>query len=178
MFSHVCGLTIGLTGNISLEPGNQLRIWPVCRDAPERLTGALVEGGKMRKQLNRLLLCLVLAGLAASWAVAQDSDGDSKSKSDVRTFTGCLTKGDSAGEYLLTANDGSTWEVHDSSAINLASHVGHTIAATGVVSNAKAHNLKEDAKDTAHDTGMKKDNKEHGHLKITDVQMVSESCGQ
>jgi len=54
--------------------------------------------------------------------------------------------------------------------------VGHTISATGVVSNATAHNLKEDTKDAAKDTGMKKNNTEHGHLKITDVQMVSESC--
>jgi len=54
--------------------------------------------------------------------------------------------------------------------------VGHTISATGVVSNSTAHNLKEDAKDTAKDTGMKKNNNEHGHLKITDMQMVSESC--
>jgi hypothetical protein len=131
----------------------------------------------MRKQLNRLLLCLVLAGLAASFAVAQDTDTDSKSKADVRTVTGCLTKGDSANEFLLTANDGRTWEVHNSSsAVNLAKYVGQTIAATGVVSNAKMHNLKEDAKDAAKDTGMKKNNTEHGHLKITDVQTVSESC--
>lgn len=132
----------------------------------------------MKNQLSRLLLCLVLGSLTASWAVAQ-SDSDSKSKSDVRTITGCLTKGDSSNEFLLTANDGSTWEVHNSSsAMNLAHHVGHTIAATGVVSNAKMHNLKEDAKDAAKDTGMKKGNTEHGHLKITDVQMVSNSCGQ
>ena len=131
----------------------------------------------MINQLSRLLLCLVLAGLATSLAVAQDSDSGSKSKSDVRTITGCLTKGDSSDEFLLTANDGSTWEVRNSkSGVNLASHVGQTITATGVVSNAKAHNLKEDAKDTAKDTGMKKHNAEHGHLKITDVQTVSESC--
>jgi hypothetical protein len=36
--------------------------------------------------------------------------------------------------------------------------------------------MKEDAKDAAHDSGMKKSNTEHGHLKITDVQMVSDSC--
>ena len=133
----------------------------------------------MRNQLHRLLLCLVLAGMAVSWALAQDSDSDSKSKSDVRTITGCLTKGDSSGEFLLTANDGSTWEVHNSSsAVNLTKHVGHTIAATGVVSNAKMHNLKEDTKEAAKDTGMKKHNTEHGHLKITDVQMVSDSCSK
>jgi hypothetical protein len=65
-----------------------------------------------------------------------------------------------------------------SSAVSLAEHVGHTVSATGVVSNAMAHNMKEDTKDMAHDTGMKKDNKEHGHLKVTDVKMVSDSCSK
>ena len=129
----------------------------------------------MITKFNRLLLCLVLVGLAASWAVAQDAD-DSKSKSDVRTITGCLSKGDSADEFVLTANDGSTWEVRSSSSADLASHVGHTITAKGVVSNAKMHNLKEDAKDAAKDSGMKKSDTEHGHMKITDVKMVSDSC--
>jgi len=41
--------------------------------------------------------------------------------------------------YMLTAADGSTWEVR-SSKVNLAEHVGHTVTATGVVSNATAHN--------------------------------------
>ena len=130
----------------------------------------------MTTKLNRLLLCLIVGGLAASWAVAQE-ETSSNSKSDVRTVTGCLTKGDGADEFLLAGNDGSTWEVRGSkSGVDLASHVGHTISATGVVSNTTAHNLKEDAKGTAKDAGMKKDNSEHGHLKITDVQMVSESC--
>jgi len=133
----------------------------------------------MTTKLNRLLMFLVLAGLTASWAVAQSETSDSKSKSDVRTVTGCLTKGDGADEFVLTGSDGSTWEARASkSGVDLASHVGHTISATGVVSNAMAHNLKEDTKDAAKDTGMKKNNAEHGHLKITDVQMVSKSCQQ
>ena len=96
-------------------------------------------------------------------------------KADVRDVTGCLSKGDSAKEFLLTGNDGSTWEVR-SSRVALAEHVGHTVTATGVVSNAKMHNMKEDAKETAKDSGMKKSDTEHGHMKITDVKMVSESC--
>jgi hypothetical protein len=130
----------------------------------------------MTTKLNRMLLCLILVGLAASWAVAQDETSDSKSKSEVRTITGCLTKGDSAKEFLLTGNDGSTWEVRDNGSANLASHVGHTISAKGVVSHSKMHNMKEDAKETAKDSGMKKENSEHGHLKVTDVTMVSDSC--
>ena len=124
-----------------------------------------------------MLLCLIFVGLTTSWALAQNETSDSKSKSDVRTVTGCLTKGDSADEFLLTGNDGSTWEVRGSkSGVDLASHVGHTLSATGLVSNTTAHNIEEDIKDAAKDTGMKKNNTEHGHLKITDVQMVSESC--
>ena len=130
----------------------------------------------MMTKLNRGLLCLIIVGLAATWAVAQYDNTDSKSKSEVRTITGCLTKGDSAKEFLLTGNDGSTWEVRDNGSANLASHVGHTISAKGVVAHSKMHNMKEDAKDTAKDSGMKKDNSEHGHLKVTDVTMVSDSC--
>jgi hypothetical protein len=125
--------------------------------------------------MKKLMLCLLLVCTATVWLAAEDND--SKGKGDTRTITGCLSKGDSAKEFNLTANDGSTWEVR-SSAVSLADHVGHTVSATGVVSNKTAHNMKEDTKDMAHDTGMKKSNKEHGHMTITDVQMVSESCSQ
>jgi hypothetical protein len=114
----------------------------------------------------KLLLCVILAGCTFGLA---------KEKADVRDVTGCLSKGDSAKEFLLTGTDGSTWEVR-SSRVHLAEHVGHTVTATGVVSNAKMHNLKEDAKETAKDSGMKKSDAEHGHMTITDVKMVSESC--
>jgi hypothetical protein len=128
----------------------------------------------MKTKLNALLLFLVLATVGTSLAWGQYNDSP-KGKSDTRTITGCLSQGDSAKEFLLTADDGSTWEVR-SSAVALDKHVGHTVSATGVVSNSTAHNMKEDAKDAAHDAGMKKDNSEHGHMKITDLQMVSDTC--
>jgi hypothetical protein len=128
----------------------------------------------MTNKWSRLLLCVVLAGLTSAWALAQDTDA--KSKDAVRSITGCLTNGDSANEYLLTGTDGSTWEIHANSSVDLASHVGHTIEAKGVVSHAKMHDMKEDAKDAAQDSGMKKSNTEHGHLEVTHVRMVGESC--
>lgn len=128
----------------------------------------------MTNKWSRLLLCVVLAGLTSAWALAQDTDA--KSKGAVRTITGCLTNGDSANEYLLTGTDGSTWEIHANSSVDLASHVGHTIEAKGVVSHAKMHDMKEDAKDAAKDSGMKKNDTEHGHLEVTHVRMVGESC--
>ena len=121
----------------------------------------------MKMKVSNFLLCLILAAVSTS-ALA-------KSKSDVRDVTGCLSKGHSADEFLLTGNNGSTWEVR-SGRVALADHVGHTVTATGVVTNAKMHNLKEDAKDAAKDSGMKKTNDEHGHLTVTQVKMVSDSC--
>lgn len=119
-------------------------------------------------KINKFVLCLTIVCFSASLGLAKD-------KADVRDITGCLSKGDSANEFLLTGSDGSTWEVR-SSKVALAGHVGHTVTATGVVSNATMHNMKEDAKDATKDSGMTKSNEEHGHLKVTAVKMVSESC--
>jgi len=126
--------------------------------------------------MRKALLCLVMAAMASVWMLAQNSD-DAKGKGSTRTITGCLHKTGDAKEFKLIGNDGSSWEVR-SDTVSLADHVGHTVSATGVVSNSTAHNMKEDTKDMAHDTGIKKHNSEHGHMKITDVQMVSESCSQ
>ncbi|HET7207812.1 MAG TPA: hypothetical protein VFI95_14645 [Terriglobales bacterium] len=128
--------------------------------------------------LKSFLLCLALLAFAFSSSLAQDSSSDTNSKSKTRTVTGCLSKGDNSAnsnEYLLTGNDGSTWEVRSDN-VSLAKHVGHTVTATGVVSHNTMHNMKEDTKDMAHDTGMKKNNSEHGHMTITDLQHVSDSC--
>ena len=114
----------------------------------------------------KLLLCVILASCTFGFA---------KEKADVRDVTGCLSKGDSAKEFLLTGSDGSTWEVR-SSKVALAKHVGHTVTATGVVSNALMHNMTEDTKDAAKDSGMTKSDAEHGHLTVTEVKMVSDSC--
>jgi len=116
---------------------------------------------------------VILVTLMASLGFASD-----KSKSEVRTITGCLSQGDSAKEFVLTGSDGSTWEIKNNDTVNLTEHVGHTVTATGVVSNSTMHNMKEDSKDMASDAGVKKNNTEHGHLKVTDVKMVSDSCSR
>ncbi len=128
----------------------------------------------MKIMKTALWLGLLLV-LGSSSVYAQDTASTAKPKTHVRVITGCLSKGDSADEFQLTGTNGSTWEVR-SDKVTLADHVGHTIRATGVVSNAKLHNLKEDAKDAAKDSGVKKTNTEHGHLTITSIKMVSESC--
>ena len=120
------------------------------------------------------LLALAM-GFAAASSFAQDTTSTPKPKSEVRTITGCLSKGDGADEYLLTGKDGSTWEVR-STKVALGEHVGHTVRAHGVVAHSKLHNMKEDAKDAATDAGVKKNDSEHGHLTVTSLKMVGESC--
>jgi len=128
----------------------------------------------MTNKWSRLLLCVVLAGLTSVWALAQDTD--TNAKGEVRTITGCLTKSGGGSEFLLTANDGSTWEIHEKTGIDLASHVDQSVEAKGVVSHEKMHNMKEHTKDMAHDSGSTKVHAEHGHLRVTDVHKVSDSC--
>jgi len=129
----------------------------------------------MSNRWTRLMLCVAVAAFTSVLAFAQD-DTASNSKSEVRRITGCLTKSGSGNEYLLTGNDGSTWEIHENSAVNLAKHTNQTVEVKGVVANNKAHNMKEDAKDMANDSGMKNNTAEHGHLKVTGLHKVSDSC--
>ena len=129
----------------------------------------------MSNKWTRLLLCLALVSCTSLWVFGQD-DTSNASKGQVRNMTGCLTKQGGGDEYLLTANDGSTWEIHENNSVDLASHVNQTVRLRGVISNEKAHNMKEDAKDMASDTGATKHKAEHGHLKPTDIKKVSDSC--
>ena len=126
----------------------------------------------MKLKFLLVVLSLALSGMFSTASYAQSTE---KPKSDIRSVTGCLSQGGSADAFNLAADDGSTWVIH-SSKVALSKHVGHTVTVTGVVQNAKMHNMKEDAKDAAVDSGMKKDDSEHGHLKATHLKMVSDSC--
>lgn len=97
--------------------------------------------------------------------------------SNVRTLTGCLQKGEDANEYNLMGQDGSTWEVKSDS-VDLASHVGHTVTITGAVAHPTMHGMKEDTKKEAQEHGMDRSDTEHGHLTVTNLSMVSESCSR
>lgn len=126
--------------------------------------------------MKKLVMCMLLACFSSVLILAQDNTND-KGKADTRTETGCLQKTSHANQYLLVANDGSSWNLK-SDTVSLGEHVGHTVTVTGAVANSTAHNMKEDTKDMAHDTGVKKNNSEHGKLNVTDVQMVSDSCSK
>jgi hypothetical protein len=124
------------------------------------------------KIVTGVIVLFMFAG-AAGLAMAQDTTKTTHKKT--RTLTGCLQKGEDTHEYNLTAKDGGTWEIKSDS-VKLDEHVGHTVKITGVVSNATAHAMKEDAKAEMKEHGMDKDAKEHGHMTATALTMVSDTC--
>jgi hypothetical protein len=125
------------------------------------------------KAIGVALACgLLLITVGSS---AQDTTSSGKSKAAIRTFTGCLAKGDSANEFVLNSKDGSTWNLN-SDQVALADHVGHKVTVKGVVSNVTMHNMKEEAKDAAASAGVKKENSEHGDMQVASLKMVSTSC--
>jgi Protein of unknown function (DUF5818) len=109
--------------------------------------------------------------------VAVQDEATKTTHKKVRTVSGCLQKADDTNEYKLTTAKGGTWEIK-SDGVKLGEHVGHTVRVTGVVSNAAIHGAKEDAKDEAKEHGVGEDSTEHGHMTVTGLKMVSESCSQ
>ena len=119
------------------------------------------------------IIALFMFAAAAGLATADDTTKTTHKKT--RTLTGCLQKGEDANEYNFTAKDGGTWELKSDS-VKLDEHVGHTVKITGVVSNAKAHGMKEDAKSEMKEHGMDKNATERGHMTVTDLAMVGDTC--
>jgi hypothetical protein len=123
----------------------------------------------------KMLAWIIAMFMLTSIGLVTAQDATKTTHKKTRTLTGCLQKGDSAGEYNLTTTKGGTWEVKSDS-VKLGEHVGHTVTITGVVSNATAHGMKEDTKEEMKEHGMDKNATEHGHLTATAVSMVSDSC--
>jgi len=129
----------------------------------------------MKVKTTMAFLALFMFACTAGLTTAQDTTKTTHKKT--RTLRGCLQKGDSANEYQLTTAKGSTWEIKSDS-LNLGEHVGHKVTIMGVVSNATMHGMKEDAKAEAKEHGMDKNSTEHGHMTVTDLKMVSDSCSK
>ncbi|MBV9885917.1 MAG: hypothetical protein JO119_05155 [Acidobacteria bacterium] len=126
----------------------------------------------MNVRIAAMTLGLFVASASTLWA--QDEQKTTHKKT--RMLSGCLQKGDSENEYKLTDAKGDNWEIK-SDTVALSEHVGHTVKVTGVVSNAMAHGAKEDAKEKASEHGVG-DSTEHGHMTVTGLKMVSESCSK
>lgn len=119
------------------------------------------------------VIALFMFAGAAGLATAQDTTKTTHKQT--RTLTGCLQRGEEAHEYNFIAKDGGAWEIKSDS-VRLGEHVGHTVKITGVVSMAKLHGMKEDAKAEMKEHGMDEHTAERGHMTVTHLTMVSDTC--
>src|SRR6202047_974632 len=72
------------------------------------------------------ILCLSLCPVAL---IAQTAAPEKKAEKS-HTVTGCLQKGDEAGEYAITGEDGKRYGLRSKS-VDLSKHVGHQVTVTG-----------------------------------------------
>jgi hypothetical protein len=122
----------------------------------------------MKVRLIIGLMALFAASLMPAIATPQNETKDKDAS--LRTLTGCLSRGESAGEYNLVTPEGNTWEIR-SKTVKLAGHVGQTVSVSGRVSHATLHGAKEKTKEAVDSSAT-----EHGHLMATDISKVSDSC--
>ena len=69
--------------------------------------------------------------LAISPGVFANPSPNQDKSAEVRSVTGCLSKGDSADEFAITASNGSTWELKATRLSSLLT-LGHTVTAQQV----------------------------------------------
>ena len=98
------------------------------------------------------------------------SSAQEKSAGGKTTVTGCLQKGDEAGEYSITGEDGKTYELR-SKTVKLSQHLGHRVTITGTLKAESAEKEKGEAEE--HE---KKEAAEAGDIRVTDLKMVSDKC--
>jgi lipid-binding SYLF domain-containing protein len=86
------------------------------------------------------------------------------------SVTGCLQRGDEAGQFSIFGEDGKAWGLR-SSTVKLEDHVGHQVMVTGSPTReAKAEEKKEGQVQNA---GQKE---ELGELRVTSLKMISQRC--
>lgn len=114
------------------------------------------------------ILCLSLCPVAL---IAQTAAPEKKAEKS-QTVTGCLQKGDEAGEFSITGEDGKTWGLRSTS-VKLDQHIGHQVTVTGSTTHeTKAEEKKEGQVENA---GSKA---EYADLTVTNLKMVSDSCNK
>ena len=118
---------------------------------------------KLVRLSTSLLFVIALGAYVKPSASAQEKSAGSKT-----TVTGCLQKGDEAGEYSITGEDGKTYELR-SKIVKLSQHLGHKVTITGTLRAESA----EKGEAEEHE---KKEAAEAGDIRVTDLKMISDKC--
>jgi len=120
-------------------------------------------------RFSALLAFAIALGLYGTpKASAQEQSAGSKT-----SVTGCLQKGDEAGEYSITGEDGKMYGLR-SKTVKLSEHVGHKVTVKGTLRAESAEKEKgEKAEVEEHEKGERA---EAGDIRVTNLKMVSDKC--
>ena len=110
------------------------------------------------------------------------AEGKAEDKSEARaeakgnvSVTGCLQRGDGAGEFAIFGEDGKVWGLR-SSTVKLEDHVGHKVTVAGT---ARAESKAEAKKEKKEREVVKASEKEeYRDLRVTSLNMVSDTCAK
>jgi len=116
-------------------------------------------------QLFALLVFVFALGAYVTPSASAQKTAGSKT-----TVTGCLQKGDEAGEYSITGEDGKTYGLR-STTVKLSQHLGHKVSVTGTLRPESAEKEKGEAEE--HE---KNEAAEAGDIRVTQLKMVSDTC--
>ena len=119
---------------------------------------------------STLSLALPAFALALGLYAVPNAGTQETSASGKTTVTGCLQKGDEAGEYSITGQDGKTYGLRSKS-VNLSKHLGHKVTVTGTLKPESEEHEKNEAKENS-----QKESAEAGDIRVSSLKMVSETC--
>ena len=111
-----------------------------------------------------VLACVLALGLGSLAWTAQENQTKTKGGGSV-TVAGCLQKGDEAGEYAITAEDGKRYGLRSKS-VDLSKHVGHQVTVTGT--KMREENEEKEKKEAG--------GGEYADLRVTNIKHISETC--
>lgn len=105
---------------------------------------------------------------------AQDKQAEKPAKG-TKTVTGCLQKGDEAGEFSIAGEDGKVWGLR-STTVKLEDHVGHKVTVAGTASGESKTEAKKEKKEGEVENAAQKE--EYRDLRVTSLQMISDTCAK
>jgi hypothetical protein len=121
------------------------------------------------KNLVQFCALLVFASTLGAYVGPSASAQEKMAGSETRV-TGCLQKGDEAGEYSITGEDGKTCGLR-STRVKLSQHLGHKVTIMGTFRPESVEKEKGEAEE--HE---KKEAAEAGDIRVTGLKMVSDKC--
>jgi hypothetical protein len=120
---------------------------------------------KVNNPWARYVLTAALAlSLIPVALIAQESQTKTKGGKSV-TVTGCLQKGDEAGEYSITGEDGKRYGLRSKS-VDLSKHLGHKVTVTGT--KMREENEEKEKKEAG--------GGEYADLRVSNVKHIAETC--